>query len=652
MDILHQNKSLSPSKNLSSWLKFRSNKSSDSIGKNENIDDSAISRSLGSPNSTSPSQFAKIGDTGSPQEQGKDYLSPFPQPGRPTFGHRHSSGGLKTIKRLKSPVKKQSALQAYSNTSKESSDSAGNSYKQYRDDFLRDKHQFHGQVFGVSLQESLKTSSAEVILQCDQVAFGRIPIVVAKCGSFLKKNGLDHSGIFRIAGNNKRVKNLQYIFSTPPSYGLSFNEWEANNFTVHDAATILRRYLNHLEEPLVPLKFYNNFRDPLKSRPRILKNMKKGNSNFFTKQEEIDLKLEKIRLSSLSHEEKNKPEIIEKRLRNQNKRKLIKDIRGCLKEYENCFINLLDDDSKQVLIYLLDLLSLFAQHSEKNLMSSKNLAAIFQPSLLSHPDHDMNPSEYELSRFCVEFLIDFSYKLLPHILDIPKHKIKKTSLGSSNVETSNMATVGSNTGSTSQTISPPTNASSFSSNAVSIPRAPKASIRRAAGRPHSKSLTAKPTVIHDVLRIVNKDPDGDDDCSGEEDEDESDFPTDVANNTVEEDCDEDDANDTTIDYQEYMNDLGFEPISLVGSTILSTATSPIMKAAEMSSGRPKPPKMFYSSTSSLPPSKNQSHLHVPPPRLRNNLSTESVDSTEKMPKLKKRDSWFQKIKSHSSFSSS
>lgn len=72
--------------------------------------------------------------------------------------------------------------------------------------FLSNRNGFTGRVFGVTLAESLSVASAEVIVQSELVSFGRIPIVVAKCGAYLKANGLETSGIFRIAGNGKRVK--------------------------------------------------------------------------------------------------------------------------------------------------------------------------------------------------------------------------------------------------------------------------------------------------------------------------------------------------------------------------------------------------------------------------------------------------------------
>lgn len=301
-------------------------------------------------------------------------------------------------------------------------------FKVYRDTFLSSRHGFTGRVFGVSLSESLSVASAEVIVQSELVSFGRIPVVVAKCGAYLKANGLETSGIFRIAGNSKRVKELQYIFSSPPDYGSKFNDWDA--YTVHDVASLLRRYLNNLEEPLIPLDLYESFRKPLRDRPRILRHMAKQIVSSPTAGKENTILLrrpstvtDKDDRDNDGDEEKedDDPSAVEERKKKsqRHRKRLIRDIKAAIKDYEDLFISI-SNDTKQLTIYLLDLLSLFARQAQFNLMSGRNLAAIFQPSILSHPDHDMDPREYELSRLVTEFLIEYSYKLLPHLLKLTK----------------------------------------------------------------------------------------------------------------------------------------------------------------------------------------------------------------------------------------
>lgn len=62
--------------------------------------------------------------------------------------------------------------------------------------------------------------------------------------------------------------------------------------------------------------------------------------------------------------------------------------------------------NRQLLLYILDLLAVFASKSAVNRMTAQNLAAIFQPGILSHPQHDMAPNEYLLSQDVLIFLIE------------------------------------------------------------------------------------------------------------------------------------------------------------------------------------------------------------------------------------------------------
>jgi hypothetical protein len=48
-----------------------------------------------------------------------------------------------------------------------------------------------------------------------------IPVVVAKCGLYLKEHGTEVEGAFRISGSAKRMRELQTLFDTGPKVGLS-----------------------------------------------------------------------------------------------------------------------------------------------------------------------------------------------------------------------------------------------------------------------------------------------------------------------------------------------------------------------------------------------------------------------------------------------
>ena len=168
-------------------------------------------------------------------------------------------------------------------------------------------------------------------------------------------------GIFRLSGSEKRIKELKHIFDSPDRYGKGL-VWEG--YTVHDAANVLRRYLNDLPEPVVPLDLYESFRQPLRGA---------------TKQAVGDT---------------DGPQFIENF-----------DEKGAIVKYQQ-LITELPPLNRQLLLYILDLLAVFAAKSDENRMNSQNLAAIFQPGMLSHPNHAMAPEEYRLNQCVIIFLIE------------------------------------------------------------------------------------------------------------------------------------------------------------------------------------------------------------------------------------------------------
>ena len=78
---------------------------------------------------------------------------------------------------------------------------------------------------------------------------------------------------------------------------------------------------------------------------------------------------------------------------------------SAIKRYQE-LITTLPPLNRQLLLYILDLLAVFASKSDINKMTTANLAAIFQPGILSHPNHDMAPPEYRLSQDVLIFLIE------------------------------------------------------------------------------------------------------------------------------------------------------------------------------------------------------------------------------------------------------
>lgn len=150
-------------------------------------------------------------------------------------------------------------------------------------------------------------------------------------------------------------------FDSPPRYGKGL-DW--TGYTVHDAANILRRYLNMLPQPIVPHEKYEQFRDPLRSHQA---------------QAVGDMEAQAQSVGDF-------------------------DPDAAIGAYQK-LITELPPLNRQLLLYILDLLAVFAAKSELNRMTSPNLAAIFQPGMLSHPGHDMIPAEYRLSQDVIIFLI-------------------------------------------------------------------------------------------------------------------------------------------------------------------------------------------------------------------------------------------------------
>ncbi|UNI21390.1 GTPase activating protein (GAP) for Rho1p [Purpureocillium takamizusanense] len=219
-------------------------------------------------------------------------------------------------------------------------------------------------IFGVPLRQSITYANVAISLideNGQSYIYGYVPIVVAKCGVFLKEKATGVEGIFRLSGSEKRIKELKSIFDSPDRYGKGL-VWDG--YTVHDAANVLRRYLNDLPEPVVPLDLYEKFREPLRGA---------------TKQAVGDLE---------------GPQFVDNF-----------DENAAIQKYQQ-LITELPPLNKQLLLYILDLLAVFAAKSDENRMNSQNLAAIFQPGMLSHPAHAMAPEEYRLNQCVLIFLIE------------------------------------------------------------------------------------------------------------------------------------------------------------------------------------------------------------------------------------------------------
>ncbi|KAG6262855.1 hypothetical protein E4U47_007600 [Claviceps purpurea] len=219
-------------------------------------------------------------------------------------------------------------------------------------------------IFGIPLRQSIAYANVAISLideNGESYIYGYVPIVVAKCGVYLKEKATGVEGIFRLSGSEKRIKELKQVFDSPDRYGKGL-VWDG--YTVHDAANVLRRYLNDLPEPVVPLDLYEKFREPLRGATKQALGDAEG------------------------------PQLVDNF-----------DELAAIRKYQQ-LITELPPLNRQLLLYILDLLAVFSAKSDENRMNSQNLAAIFQPGMLSHPHHAMAPEEYRLNQCVLIFLIE------------------------------------------------------------------------------------------------------------------------------------------------------------------------------------------------------------------------------------------------------
>lgn len=151
--------------------------------------------------------------------------------------------------------------------------------------------------------------------------------------------GLEVENIFCISGSPLRLQTLQDSFNGPPKYGENL-DW--SGYTVHDAASIMLRFLHRLPEPVIPLDRYEAFLNPLKQTFLDWKRTTKCPTRLPWTHIDFSIFDEYVRQ-----------------------------------------IALLPGVSLHVLWYLLDLFVVIVDHSESNKMTSSRIAQVFQPVLLS-----------------------------------------------------------------------------------------------------------------------------------------------------------------------------------------------------------------------------------------------------------------------------
>lgn len=137
-------------------------------------------------------------------------------------------------------------------------------------------------------------------------------------------------------------------------------DWKG--YSIHDAANVLRRFLNYLPEPVIVNQLYQPFRN--------------------------------VVLLDISEEHK-------------------------VIQFQN-LIEQLPEPHQYLLFYLLDLLSFFSQNVHITKMDTFNLASVFTPGILLDPEHALNPAQYKTSQKVVQFLVEHQHCFkMPHSSRFP-----------------------------------------------------------------------------------------------------------------------------------------------------------------------------------------------------------------------------------------
>ncbi|KAH6874727.1 hypothetical protein B0T10DRAFT_585904 [Thelonectria olida] len=231
-------------------------------------------------------------------------------------------------------------------------------------------------VFGVSLGTSIAYAKATITrsdADGNSVVYGYIPIAVAKTGNILKQHGKSYAfacpsylgkanggpisgveiqDVFAINGNPVRMSSMQRILESPPMYGRQY-DWD--EFTVHDTAGVLLRYLKSLPEPIIPYDHFARYVEQC---------------NVF-----LDRELDEDEDASFF----------------DRIRTLILELPAL---------------NRQLLIYLLDIMAVFASKSDRNKMTPLRLVSIFQPSILSDIPAAMDAEAHRVAAQIVVAILD------------------------------------------------------------------------------------------------------------------------------------------------------------------------------------------------------------------------------------------------------
>ncbi|RSL49573.1 hypothetical protein CEP54_012373 [Fusarium duplospermum] len=171
--------------------------------------------------------------------------------------------------------------------------------------------------------------------------------------------------IFATMGSPVRIRKLQQAFESPPTYGRGL-DWTP--YTLHDAAGIFLRYLKSLPEPIIPYDCYGGFMEGL--TPYIDR--------------------------ELTEEESAEALEVATRL-----------------------IDMMPSLNRDLLAYVLDILSVFASRARFTKMTDLRLISVFQPSIISGPPDEMDAEAHHVTTGVAMMLLKHETDKIPQSEWVP-----------------------------------------------------------------------------------------------------------------------------------------------------------------------------------------------------------------------------------------
>ena len=240
-------------------------------------------------------------------------------------------------------------------------------------------------IFGVRLQDSIRYANVAISTHDadgGSLIRGYVPIVIAKCGVYLKETGMWALLLHSVSAQEMQVPILKIyptkleihqefissrtLFDSPDPYGRGL-DWVG--YTPHDAAHTMLRYAKLLSQPVVPYQNYDSYRN---SYPLLA---------------EVTL-----------------PLIPDLGIMDRGTKRAINALRASMIQ--------LPPLNRQLFEYLLDLMAVFASKSELNKMTCDRIVACFRPGSLSLKPEQMDEEEHIAAHKTLCFMVMYQSELL------------------------------------------------------------------------------------------------------------------------------------------------------------------------------------------------------------------------------------------------